>query len=172
MLATLCRGVDAVSAALSKLSELVVLVLVASMIYEVAARYLFRAPTIWAFDLAYMCTGALFILGSAQALRDDAHVRIDFLVERLPARVRRIIDGLAFLFLLAPIAGGLTWVGLGKAWTAFVTGEVETVSPWAPLMWPFYTLLALGLASLTLQLAVEGIRALAGTARTDFRQKV
>ncbi len=29
-----------------------------------------------------------------------------------------------------------------RAWRAFMTGEVEHVSPWAPLMWPFYSALA------------------------------
>ena len=39
-----------ISAALSRIADLVTLVLVASMIYEVAARYVFGAPTIWAFQ--------------------------------------------------------------------------------------------------------------------------
>lgn len=158
----LYRGIDVVSLLLARLAELVTLLLVASMIYEVAARYVFDAPTIWAFDIAYMSTGVLFVLGAAQALRDDAHVRIDFLASRLPRRFVGWIDGIAFLVLLCPIFGALAWIAGRKAWGAYLSGQVETVSPWAPLMWPFYSFLALGLTALTLQLAVQGLRAFTG----------
>jgi TRAP-type mannitol/chloroaromatic compound transport system permease small subunit len=39
------------------------LVLIVS--YEVFARYLFNAPTMWSFDLTYMLYGNIFILGAA-----------------------------------------------------------------------------------------------------------
>lgn len=151
---------DGISAGLGYLAQAMVLILIASMLYEVVARYGFGAPTIWAFDIAYMSTGVLFVLGAAQALREDAHVRIDFLSSRMPRRLRGAIDGIAFLFVLCPIFAKLALIGGERALRAFHSGEVEHVSPWAPLMWPFYTALTIGLAALALQLAAEGIRAL------------
>lgn len=162
---------DAISAGLGYLAQAMVLVLIVSMLYEVVARYGFGAPTLWAFDIAYMSTGVLFILGAAQALREDAHVRIDFLSSRMPTRLRGAIDGTAFLFILCPIFAQLAWIGGGRALRAFQTGEVEHVSPWAPLMWPFYTALTIGLAALALQLAAEGLRALL-TPRADDAFKI
>lgn len=150
---------DVISLILGYVSQVMLLILIASMLYEVVARYVFGAPTLWAFDVAYMSTGTLFVLGAAQCLRQDAHVRIDFLSQRLPIRVRGIIDGTAYLLVLCPTFGWLAYVAGSRALRAFATGEVETVSPWAPLMWPFYTALAIGLAALALQLAAEGIRA-------------
>ena len=156
----LFKAVDLLSHVLSRIAQIVTLILVASMIYEVAARYIFNAPTLWAFDISYMCTGTLFVLGAAWALHEDAHVRIDFLAQKLPPRLRSLIEGIVFVLFLTPIYGGLAWFGMKRAWRAFVTGEVEMVSPWAPLVWPFYSLLAIGLLALTLQLAVQGLRAL------------
>ncbi|NHF74586.1 TRAP transporter small permease subunit [Paracoccus xiamenensis] len=159
--------IDAFSALLGRISELVVILLIASMLYEVVARYVFGAPTLWAFDIAYMSTGALFVLGAAQTLRQDAHVRIDVLSSRFPPRVRGAIDGIAFLFVLCPIFAMLAKIAGQRAWRAFVNGEVETVSPWAPLMWPFYSVLTIGLAALALQLAAEGLRNLIDPRRDD-----
>ncbi len=156
---TLLAVADRISVTLGYLAQAMVLILIASMLYEVVARYAFGAPTLWAFDIAYMSTGVLFVLGAAQALREDAHVRIDFLSSKMPRRVRGAIDGIAFLFVLCPIFARLAWIGAERALRAFNTGEVEHVSPWAPLMWPFYTALTIGLAALALQLAAEGIRA-------------
>ncbi|WP_324751738.1 TRAP transporter small permease subunit [Roseovarius sp. Pro17] len=157
---TLLAVADGISVTLGYVAQAMVLILIASMLYEVVARYAFGAPTLWAFDIAYMSTGVLFVLGAAQALREDAHVRIDFLSSKMPRRVRGAIDGIAFLFILCPIFARLAWIGAERALRAFNTGEVEHVSPWAPLMWPFYTALTIGLAALALQLAAEGIRAL------------
>lgn len=161
------RLVDRFSVLLSRIADFVTIVLVVSMIYEVAARYLFGAPTIWAFDISYMCTGTLFILGAANALREDAHVRIDFLAQKLPVALRRTIEGVVFFLLLTPIFALLSSFAVQRAWRAFSTSEVEMVSPWAPLMWPFYGLLALGLVALTLQIAVQGLRAALGHAASD-----
>ncbi|WP_138464225.1 TRAP transporter small permease subunit [Poseidonocella sp. HB161398] len=162
MMDRILSAVDAVSLALSRVAQAVTVILVAAMLYEVAARYLFGAPTLWAFDISYMATGTLFVLGAAQALREDAHVRIDVLAARLPARLRRGIEAAVFLLALAPLFAMLARVAVQRAWRAWQQGEVESVSPWAPLMWPFYALLALGLAALALQIAVHGLRALAG----------
>ncbi len=156
---------DAISTSLGYASYAMVLILVAAMVYEVVARYIFGAPTAWAFDIAYMCTGVLFVLGAAQALREDAHVRIDFLSARLPVRMREVIEGGIYLLVLGPIFSLLTMIAAQRTWRAWTTGEVEHVSPWAPLMWPFYSALTIGLAGLTLQILAEGIRYLAAERR-------
>lgn len=134
------------------------LLLVLAMIFEVFSRYVLNAPTLWAFDISYMLNGAMFILGCAYALKIDAHVRIDFLASRLKPAVQRWINGLFYLLLFAPILGALTWTASKRTWHAFITSEVEHVSPWAPLIWPFYSALAIGLAALTLQVLVDAYR--------------
>lgn len=151
---------DGISKVLGYAAQGMVLILIASMLYEVVARYGFGAPTEWAFDIAYMSTGVLFVLGAAQALREDAHVRIDFLSSKMSARLRGGIEGCVYLFVLCPVFLKLTSIAGHRAWRAYLNGEVEHVSPWAPLMWPFYTALAVGLGALALQLAAEGLRAL------------
>ncbi|RKF13574.1 TRAP transporter small permease subunit [Roseovarius spongiae] len=150
---------DGISLALGYIAQAMVLILIGSMVYEVVARYGFGAPTLWAFDIAYMSTGVLFVLGAAQTLRQDAHVRIDFLSARLPRRVRGAIDGVAFLLVLCPIFAWMASIAGQRAWRAWMISEVEHVSPWAPLMWPFYSALSIGLGALALQLAAEGLRA-------------
>ena len=43
--------------------------LVLATCYEVLARYLFGAPTIWAYEIGYTLTGSHFLLGMAYTLR-------------------------------------------------------------------------------------------------------
>jgi len=136
----------------------VAIALVAAMLYEVVARYVFDAPTLWAFDISYMLNGCIFLLGAAYALKESAHVRIDFLYQRFPIGLRNLIDRTMYLIVLFPLFSFLTWIACVKAWRAWLGIEVEAVSPWAPLMWPFYSVIALGLALFTLQLLAEGLR--------------
>lgn len=131
--------------------------LVLAMIYEVFARYALNAPTLWAFDISYMLNGALFILGCAYALKEESHVRIDFIASLLSPAWQRRLNAAFYLLLLTPALGGLTWIALKRALHAFASGEVEHVSPWAPLMWPFYGALALGLAALTFHVMVDAV---------------
>ena len=165
---SLFKLVDAFTRLLGWLARLVTVVLVASMIYEVVARYFFGAPTIWAFDISYMATGALFVLGAAQTLKEDGHVRIDFLAQKMPANFRRWFEGAVFILLVAPIFALLSKFAIEKTWRAWQTSEVEMVSPWAPLMWPFYAILAIGLIALTLQQIVHGLRLFRGADETSF----
>ncbi|PMR69101.1 TRAP transporter small permease subunit [Halomonas heilongjiangensis] len=154
--------IDRVSVLLSLVSRGLLLVLVVAMLYEVVARYVFNASTIWAFDLSYMATGAAFILGVAWTARIDGHVRVDFLSQRLPVRMSRAINAAVYLGMVAPIMACMTWYGWRRAARALTSGEVETVSIWAPKMWPFYSVIAVGLTIFTLQVVVQGIRFLQG----------
>src|SRR3954452_22828191 len=70
--------------------------------YEVIARYVFGAPTIWSFDLTYMLYGTIFMLGSAYALHKGAHIRTDFLFEKWSIRTRGWIDSIAYLVFFFP----------------------------------------------------------------------
>jgi TRAP-type mannitol/chloroaromatic compound transport system permease small subunit len=43
--------------------------MVLALSYEVVARYLFNAPTLWAYDMTFMLYGTFFMLGSAFTLQ-------------------------------------------------------------------------------------------------------
>ncbi len=150
--------IDRVSDFFGSISKLVILCLVISMIYEVVARYVFDAPTLWAFDISYMLNGTIFLLGAAFTLQADAHVRIDFLSSRLSHKTQQYLNGFFYSFLLGPCFSIFTYIAGKKAYKAFITNEVENVSPWAPLVWPFYGVIALGLGVFALQFFCEGIK--------------
>lgn len=102
MLAQVFKVVDGISWVASRLADLSVVLLILAMVYEVVARYVFDAPTVWAFDIAYMCSGALFLLGVSWALKEDAHIRIDILRNKMPLRAAGAIEGVAYLCILCP----------------------------------------------------------------------
>jgi TRAP-type mannitol/chloroaromatic compound transport system permease small subunit len=75
--------------------------LIFAMTYEVLARKLFHAPTIWAYDISRFLYGALFMLGAGYALSKGVHIRADFLYrnfKKKKPRKNRLLVIYSFLF--------------------------------------------------------------------------
>ncbi len=155
-------ALDRVGSVFGHVAMAMIILLIVAMIYEVIARKLFNAPTMWAITVSYMFNGTLFLIGAAFTLRVNQHVRIDFLATRLPLRVQHLANALFYVVLFMPALGVATWFSSIKAWDAYVEGELEAMSAWEPLIWPFLGGIALGLASFLLQVLVETIRHLIG----------
>src|SRR5260370_40755583 len=71
--------------------------LVLAVAYEVFARYVFNAPTIWSFDVTYMLYGTIFMLGAAYALHKGAHIRTDFFYEKWSVKTRGMVDSISYV---------------------------------------------------------------------------
>ena len=76
--------------------------LILGMVYEVLARKLFLAPTIWAYDMSRFLYGALFMLGAGYALSKGVHIRADFLYRNFKTKTQGMIDFWLYLLLYFP----------------------------------------------------------------------
>lgn len=138
--------------------------LAGSMLWEVISRYVFQKPTVWAYEAAYMQTGALFMLGIALAMQANAHIRVDFIHGGFAPRWKAAAD-LAGLALLAPMVLWLCWGLWGYFEDAWITGERSGESIWNPVVWPARLSFLAGFVLLALQILVEilkSVRILAG----------
>ena len=150
--------IDRVARLLGWLSMGSLLALIVSMIYEVVSRYAFVAPNLWGYDLPWMFAGACFLLAAAVTLQVEGHVRIDFLSQLLPLRTQHLANFLFHLVLFLPAIGALTYHSTLQTWNAFVTDELEMMSAWQPLIWPFYLSITVGFAALWLQSLASAMR--------------
>lgn len=151
--------IDRISGSVGLVAAWIVLPLIIATVYEVLSRYLFNAPTVWAYEVGYMAMGANFLLGSAYTLREGAHIRIDILYTRFSEKTRALIDVLGFLLLFLPVGFWLS-TRLGEfALEAFQSGDRSGESAWNPVIWPFRLVFFIGFAVLTLQAVAECVRA-------------
>jgi TRAP-type mannitol/chloroaromatic compound transport system permease small subunit len=111
--------------------------LVGSVAFEVIARYLFNAPTIWAYDITYMLYGAVFMLGAAYALHKGAHIRTDFFWEAFSTRKKGVIDTISYIVFFFPSLTILMLISWHEAEYAFRINEMSDQTPWRPILWPF-----------------------------------
>jgi len=132
--------------------------LVLAVAYEVFARYLFDAPTIWSFDITYMLYGTIFMLGSAYALHKGAHIRTDFFFEKWSIRTKGMIDSIAFLVFFFPSIFVFFLVSGSEGWYAMLIGETSEQTPWRPILWPFKLVVPLTCVLLLIQGISETIK--------------
>ncbi|HEY9567406.1 MAG TPA: TRAP transporter small permease subunit [Thalassobaculum sp.] len=147
----LTRPIGWISEICGGAAALCALGLIIVTLIEVTSRYFLRMPTVWAFDVAYMLNGAAFMLGCGLALKYDQHVRVDILSQAFSPRLRRGIEVVVFTVMVLPTLGLVCYAAWGDFLEAWVTGEVEQVSAWQPVIWPFQLAMAVGLSALWLQ---------------------
>jgi TRAP-type mannitol/chloroaromatic compound transport system permease small subunit len=141
-------------------SGFLILLLILVVSCEVVMRYLFNAPTIWAFEATTLIYGVHFILGSAYTYKHDGHVSIDIFESRLAPKPRTILRIIVNLILFLPTTVLLAIWSVIYAKTSWELWEVASTS-WAPPIYPFKTIMAIGFVLLFLQ----GIAKLIGDIR-------
>lgn len=82
------RAIEAISSALAWCFALAV----AATIYDVVCDVVFRAPTIWVYDLVTTAIAVAFLIGGSLALRRREHIRITVIYDRFPRRVQLVCD--------------------------------------------------------------------------------
>ena len=139
--------------------------MVVALTYEVLARYLFHAPTIWAYDTTYMLYGSHFMLGAAYCLLQGGHIRTDIFYGKWSERTKGRVDAALYLLLFFPGMFFFLIRGWDEAYHAWDIGERSDLTPFQPIMWPFKAVIPFTAAMLLIQGVSEFLKA-AWAART------
>lgn len=135
------------------------IILVGAQLLVVLLRYAFGLSFTWLNEIVVYAFAAMFMLGSASALRDDAHVRVDILRPRFGARGRNWIELAGIYLFLFPICIRLlamTEQGLARSWALF---EGSRESDGLPLLFLFKTLLPVFAVLMIVQGLSEALKA-------------
>ena len=147
----------------SRCSSIVILLMIPmilSNVVEVLMRYLLGAPTTWAADATVMSYGALFMLGSAFAMQQGAHVRTDIFFDGFSDRTKGIIDGISYLCLFLPVMCFIFVISLDNFLYAYSIDERSILSLWRPVIWPFRGVIPLSCLLMSVQAISEILKAL------------
>ena len=96
------RTIDKISDWSGRIVSYLVYPLVGGVAYEVIARYVFRAPTEWAYDMTYMFYGSIFMLGASYTLLQKGHIRTDLFYNKWSPGKQGKIDAIMYLVLFFP----------------------------------------------------------------------
>ena len=159
MMGGLLSLIERLSGFSGKLTAWLVAPLILATVYDVAARYLFTAPTTWAYEVGYMMMGAHALLGMAFTLREGGHIRIDAFTQKFSQTTKAIVDLIGYVLFVLPCLTWITW-SLWNYWMkALNTHELSGQSAWNPVIWPFKLIFFIAFVLLVLQMLAEVIKA-------------
>jgi TRAP-type mannitol/chloroaromatic compound transport system permease small subunit len=157
---TVVRTIDTLSEWSGRVFCWMIVPLIAGTTYEVIVRYLFNAPTIWAYDLSYMLYGAHFMLGAGFTLLKGGHIRTDIFYQSWSPRTRGTVDALLYLLFFFPGMIFFLWSGSQEALHSIQIGERSDASPWRPIVYPLKTVLPVTALLILIQGVSEFIKSL------------
>ena len=150
--------VDGISTWVGKTFAWCILLLTFTTSYEVFARYMFGAPTDWAFDASYMLYGTLFMMAGAYTLSRNGHVRGDFLYRAWRPRVQATSYLILYVLFFFPGMLAFIYSGYSFAKLSYMMNEHSAASPDGPIVWPFKWLIPIVGCLMVLQGLVEVLR--------------
>jgi TRAP-type mannitol/chloroaromatic compound transport system permease small subunit len=159
-LARAARRIDVVAIVSGNVVAWLIVPMVLSLTWEVVARYLFNAPTVWAYDMTFMLYGTFFMIGAAFTLQRKGHIRTDSYYGEWSPRRQATIDLVCYVVMFLPFAGVFLFYGWGYFMKAFATHETFVSSPWSPITWPFKLMMPLAGLLLLVQGASEVLKCL------------
>ena len=147
------RMLDRVNQVIVIISSMALVAAACVLTYSVASRYFLHFSTDWQDELSvFFIVGAVFMSAAAiQARR--GHVAIEAIVGLLPARVNAVRQWLVDVASLV-FCGYFAW----KSWTLLDEAWMENYhsgSTWGPPLWIPYSLMAMGMTLLSLQLLLQ-----------------
>ena len=152
------RGISAVSEFFGKAAAWLIIPLAFSIGYEVFARYIFSAPTTWAFDTSLMMYGAYFMLASAYTLSRNSHVRGDIFYRKWSDRTQAIIDLTLYILVFFPAMLALVWVGFDFFRDSFLIRETSAFSPYRRPIYPLKAVIPVAAFLLLIQGVAQMLR--------------
>jgi TRAP-type mannitol/chloroaromatic compound transport system permease small subunit len=157
------KAVDSTNEWVGKITAFLILIMVFEVVIGVIARYVFNNPFMWSQEVACFIAAVFTLLGGGYALLHKAHVRVDFVFNRLPIKWKARADlftSLLFFFFAILII----WEGADMAWNSIQVKE-HLAGAWHGPIYPFKIFVPIAGILLLLQGIAKFIRDLT-TAKT------
>lgn len=150
--------IDALSERTGRALSWLMPAMVVVIAFEVVARYLFSAPTIWAYDTALILYAWLGLVGGAFAMKRGAHIRVDLFTANLSPRRQALLELIGAPFVVFFLVLVVWQVGMASL-DALASGS-RRPTEWAPPLILFLATAPLGGALLLLQMASQVVKAI------------
>ncbi|SFL06129.1 TRAP-type mannitol/chloroaromatic compound transport system, small permease component [Nitrosomonas aestuarii] len=175
------RAVGRLSGAFGWLAGWLCILMVAVVFIDVIARYLFDSGSIAMQEMEWHLFAAVFLLGAAYTMRENANVRVDVWYEKMSTRNKAVIDVLGTVFFVIPMCTLILYSSFDFVAYSYEVQEVSNDPGGLPYRFVFKALLPLGYFLVLIQSCAfvsRNIRLLAGdtampaNSNTSYQKKL
>lgn len=125
MLLRLERGIDKICDIIGYLTGFLLVVMMSNVFYDAIMRYFFRTGSIALQETEWHLFSIVFLFGIAYTLKEDGHVRVDIIYDRLPAKCRGWINIIGTCVFLLPLCYVIINGSTGFVKEAYAMGEIS-----------------------------------------------
>jgi len=108
-----------------KILAILMLLLIINVFYDVVSRYFFHGGSIALQELEWHIFGVMILFGVSYALREEAHVRVDFLYNSFSPKTKALINIFGTLLFIIPFSVFIIYVSYDFVMDSYVTHEIS-----------------------------------------------
>ncbi|WP_456432549.1 TRAP transporter small permease subunit [Nitratifractor sp.] len=132
------------------LTGILMIWLILNVAWDVMMRYVFHDSSIAMQELEWHTFAVVMLYGTGYALRHNAHVRVDFLYDRLSPRAQAWINILGTIFFLLPVAVLVIYGSWDFVMDSYTSHEISDDPGGLPYRWVIKAQIPLAFAFLIL----------------------
>jgi len=132
------------------LLAVLLLLMVLNVAFDVMMRYLFHASSVGMQEMEWHLFAIIILFGVGVALKDEGHVRVDFVYDRMQPRTRAIINITGTLLFLMPLALLILFGSFEFVHDAYITHEISEDPGGLPYRWIIKSMIPLAFSFLLL----------------------
>ncbi len=135
MLLKLERATDKIIDFIGLITAFLLVIMILNVAYDVFARYLFHNSSIAMQELEWHEFAVIMLYGTGYALRHNAHVRVDFIYDRLSSNKQALINIFGAIFFLLPLVLLVIYSSNDFVMDAYTSNEISQDPGGLPYRW-------------------------------------
>ncbi len=118
-----------------KVVAFLLLLMVLNVAYDVVMRYLFHNSSVGMQEMEWHLFAIVFLLGISVALKDEGHVRVDFLYDTFTPRKKAMVNIVGTILFLIPFTLLIFSGSIEFVKDAYITHEISEDPGGLPFRW-------------------------------------
>lgn len=125
MLVKLENGMNSVIGVVGRIISILLLLMICNVFFDVVMRYFFHNSSVGMQEMEWHLFSLVFLFGISVALKDEGHVRVDFLYEKYSAKTKALVNIGGTLLFLLPLALLVSTGSYDYVVDAYTSGEIS-----------------------------------------------
>lgn len=136
---------------ISYFTAFILALLVALIVYDATARYLFSSGSTALQELEWHFFDVVILLSIAYALKHNAHVRVDIFYDKFSPKIQSMINIISIVFFILPLSFLILYIGIGFVELSYIQNEMSSDPGGLTHRWIVKALMPLSFLLLALQ---------------------
>ncbi len=144
-------SLDSLSKYIAYFTAFILALLVALIVYDATARYLFSSGSTALQELEWHFFDVVILLSIAFTLKHNSHVRVDIFYDKFSPKMQALINIFSVLFFILPLSFLIIYIGIGFVELSFMQDEASSDPGGLTHRWIVKSLMPLAFTFLALE---------------------